>query len=146
MGQLDHRGTLNHLTFLCLFTSQSPAIPSIWPPGGVWTNQKLKGTFDHLIKFSAIFKNYQQDSEFDGFILISSNPYLNVVLNNNFRFTETLSISHLFWQEKKWQPFYLEEFWWGTLNHEKWGTLNHSSIYTVGHLEHRATLSHLIFQ
>ena len=44
-------------------------------PGGVWTNQKLKGTFDHLIKFSAIFKNYQQESEFDGVILIYSNPY-----------------------------------------------------------------------
>ena len=84
-------GTLNHLTFLCSFTSQSPDIPSIWPPGGVCTNQKLKGTFNHLIKLSAIIKNYLQESEFDGVILISSNPYSNVVLNNNFRFTETLS-------------------------------------------------------
>ena len=36
-------------------------------------------------------KNYLQESEFDGVILISSDPYSNVVLNNNFRFTETLS-------------------------------------------------------
>ena len=56
----------------------------------MWANQKLKGTFDHLIKFSAIFKNYQQESEFYGVILISSNSYWNIVLNNNFRFTETL--------------------------------------------------------
>ena len=90
-GHLDHRGTLNHLTFLCLFKSQSPDIPSIWPLGGVWTNQKLKGTLDHHIKISAIFENYQQVSEFYGVILISHNPYRNVVLNNNFRFTETLS-------------------------------------------------------
>ena len=29
VGHLDHMGTLNHLTFLCLFKSQSPDIPSI---------------------------------------------------------------------------------------------------------------------
>ena len=77
-------GTLNHLSFLCLFKSQSPDIPSIWPPGGEWTNQKIKRTFDHLINFSANVLNYQQEIEFYGVILIFSNSYWNVVLNNNF--------------------------------------------------------------
>ena len=48
------RVQLSH--FIAYRLWQSPDIPSVWPPGGVWTNQKLKGIFDHLMKFSAILK------------------------------------------------------------------------------------------